>query len=1151
MPTMPSRPSSGAVAPQHSASRSTVDADVAEALSEPAPAAAPRRPGPRAGRPRIVVKGTAPSDTTPASAVVPVPLEYPVQLSKVQAPPLREDTLARDRLLDWLSVKIHSRVVLLVAEAGYGKTTLLADFSRRTRIRTLWFRLDRGDRDWMGFIAHLIAAVRVHMPGFGSATAGMLRNASTSATSLDAVLDTFLRELTSLPNDPTSLVFDDVHLVDDSPDVKQILGELLARGPERMSFVFASRREPPVRLARLRALVEVAELRTNDLRFDASETDRLFRETYEIPLEPAVLAELNRRTEGWAASLQLVRAAIHARNPAQVRAFVSSMSGAEGHLYEYLAEEVVGDLPDHLQRFLMQTSVLETVDLTVGPAAAGVTEAETRSLIAQAEGYGLFGKSSPGTRYLVRAHPLVRDFLAARLRRAIGLPGVQAIHLRVARAADPEDWQCAARHYLAAGLEKDARQVLTKSVEQILAKGQYAAAEELWSAFEGGPLGGAPGLILQSRIAQQRAAMDEALDLAERARDLEPDAAAVLVTLSTARALAGNVSGALTAARQLGASAHADWAAIGSTFEQVLQTSLAGSLQAAENALVELADGLKGRAAGHYRGVALLNLSLARTARGDFRAAVARAEEAITDLESSSAGVELASARTAHAVALTFLGEMSVAREEFAEVVRTVLPGQLLEIAAEVGEAEALVGESMRGWPLIHRVAEELESSHRGEEARFSRAMLHLHEGNLPAAHQDISAFRHGKAVGSAAFDAKRYLAEGLLVALQGGGLSPAAIEGSRIAAEQRADLWAQVGRTLACLAEEARDPSAGVMECSAELPVVLSILAELVLKRFSDLSADAVQVVAAEASHRPWRWRGAVRRRMTHADGRELLRLAELLELIGESEDVRRLSDTGRRLRDKRGPRLGYMLARRLADHVFVEDLGRLRITVGGRAIEGVEIRRKVLALLCLLLSRPRFASTREEVLDSLWPEHDPTSALNSLNQTVYFLRRVFEPDFRDDTSPGYVGQDGETIWLDNDLVDCRSRRCLELIRAMPGEPTAEGSVALAREYLGRFALDFAYEEWSAPYRDALHAGYLRIVESAVRGDLDSGHLGRGIFIAERATEVDPDAEEIQVALVRLYRYSGAHAAAAEQYAHYARYMNELGLEPPALGDL
>jgi DNA-binding SARP family transcriptional activator len=203
------------------------------------------------------------------------------------------------------------------------------------------------------------------------------------------------------------------------------------------------------------------------------------------------------------------------------------------------------------------------------------------------------------------------------------------------------------------------------------------------------------------------------------------------------------------------------------------------------------------------------------------------------------------------------------------------------------------------------------------------------------------------------------------------------------------------------------------------------------------------------------------------------------------------------------------------------------------------------------MLLSKPRFASTREEVIDNLWPEHDPASALNSLNQTVYFLRRVFEPDYRDDTSPGYVGQDGETIWLDPELIDCRSRRCFEQIRSMPSEPTPDGSVALAREYRGRFALDFAYEDWSAPYRDALHAAYLRVMEHAIRLDLDNGHLGRGTFLAEHAAEVDPDAEEIQVALVLLYRHSGAHSAAAEQYAHYARVMRELGVEPPEYADL
>ncbi|MEO5703720.1 MAG: AAA family ATPase, partial [Candidatus Limnocylindrales bacterium] len=434
----------------------------------------------RRPRPRIVVE-TGRKDIVAATLASPGGhlgmSEYPVQVSKVQAPPLREETLARDRLLEWLSVKVHRRAVLLIAEAGYGKTTLLADFTRRTRLRILWFRLDRGDRDWVGFLAYLVAAVRIHVPEFGTATTALLRETATTAPPLDTVLDAFLRELGGLPNEPTAIVFDDFHLVDDAPDVRTILRELLTRGPERMSFVFASRRQPPVRLARLRALGEVAELRTDDLRFDAAETERLFRDTYEMRLEPAVLAELSRRTEGWAASLQLVRAALHDRNPAQVRSFISSLSGAEGHLYEYLAEEVVGELPIDLQEFLMRTSVLDTVDLALAPVAGDVSIPETRDFIDAGERHGLFGKGGPNTRHVARAHPLVRDFLLARLSRSIGYDGVREIHLRVARAAEALDWRIAGRHFLASGHEDEARRVLGAAIETILATGAYAAAD--------------------------------------------------------------------------------------------------------------------------------------------------------------------------------------------------------------------------------------------------------------------------------------------------------------------------------------------------------------------------------------------------------------------------------------------------------------------------------------------------------------------------------------------------------------------------------------------------------------------------------------------------------------------------------------------------
>ena len=112
--------------------------------------------------------------------------------------------------------------------------------------------------------------------------------------------------------------------------------------------------------------------------------------------------------------------------------------------------------------------------------------------------------------------------------------------------------------------------------------------------------------------------------------------------------------------------------------------------------------------------------------------------------------------------------------------------------------------------------------------------------------------------------------------------------------------------------------------------------------------------------------------------------------------------------------------------------------------------------------------------------------------------------------------------------------------------------STPWSRHIEGRFALDFEYEDWAAPYRDWLHASYLEIVERAVNDDIETGHFDRGISLARRVLDVDPTAEHVEVSLLRLYRASGAHAAAAEQYSHYASAIREqLGVEPPPLDSL
>ena len=248
----------------------------------------------------------------------------------------------------------------------------------------------------------------------------------------------------------------------------------------------------------------------------------------------------------------------------------------------------------------------------------------------------------------------------------------------------------------------------------------------------------------------------------------------------------------------------------------------------------------------------------------------------------------------------------------------------------------------------------------------------------------------------------------------------------------------------------------------------------------------------------------------------------------------------------------LGKRLARRLAPRVFVEDQGRVEILIGTAHLPGTELRRKVLALLCYLLTRERFSATRDEVVDALWPDTAPEVAVNSLNQTVYFLRRVFEPGYKDDLSAGYVQHDSDVLWLDQDLIASRSQACHQLIASLPDDPSPTEVHRLSDLYRNRFALDFSYEDWAVPYRDSQHVGYLRIVEAAVSRDLETGHYSRGIQLARRALEIEPEQESLELCLLRLYRATGAHSAAAEQYAHYAAYLrNELGVEPPALSTL
>jgi ATP/maltotriose-dependent transcriptional regulator MalT/DNA-binding SARP family transcriptional activator len=1078
---------------------------------------------------------------------------FPVQYAKVQPPPLRDETLARDRLLDWLHVKIHSRVVLILADAGYGKTTLLADFARRTRLRTLWYRLDVDDLDWTAILHHLVAAGREHDPSFAPATVSMLAETGINGPSRESVMDVFIRELPTIAPNGAVLIFDDFHLVDEAQDMRYIARELVARAPERLSLVFASRRGPTIPLARLRANGEVAELGTHDLRFDASETARLFSETYGRTLEPDVLDDVTRRTEGWAASLQLVQAALRDRSPAEIRRFVRGLTGADQELYDYLAEEVVGDLASDLQQFLMQTSILQVVTQELAVVVTGMDAEDVVRLTVAAERLTLLGRRAGGPRTQLRYHPLVREFLESRLDRDIGSASVRALHERVGRYAERTDWRTAAHHYSMAGDRTRAYQVIDGAAQDIVAKGEYSLTEAYLPDPDDG-VERASFEVLRSRREFKHGDVAGALKRAHRAVELDPTSSIALINLASLAYNVGEFDLSMDLSRRLATTTtDPSIRAIAEAFVALIETSVDGDLNAAIDVLTRLGKAQVQSGESHFAGVTFLNLANLLRAQGDCARSLEAADEAIDLLESSSAGPEVASALLARGWALAQLRGIESATEAVVAAGRWVHPGLRWEITLESAEIETFYGSIERASDHIAELelARE-ESPWARSQIDATRAQYELRLGNHEVAKDLIDGIPASSPSSSTAHKAHAMaLRAHLLVAVRSPASADAIATTIRQARRQGAGFWLTYGEVLQAVA----GPSEGVrrlVRASGHSDLAaLSAVAELAVPHLEHCTPEEMAVIEAEAAGRPERWRDPLRAAVD-SRGSDAIAAARVLEAIGTKDDIPRLRALAKQMRGRPESALGRALARRVAPRVQVEDQGRVAIAIGERVVDGSTVRRKVLGLLCFLVSRPRLSATRDEVLDALWPDFDPADALNSLNQTVYFLRRVFEPAFSDDLSPGYVDHEGDVVWLDSELVSTRSHRCWDLIRGLPPDPSPAAVAELAETYRGPFALDFAYEEWASAFRSNLQSSYLQVVEKSVRSDIESGHFARGITLARRALEACPDADSIELSLLRLYKLSGSHAAASEQYAHYSVWLRDtLGVEPPTLESL
>jgi LuxR family transcriptional regulator, maltose regulon positive regulatory protein len=382
----------------------------------------------------------APSTTPPTAAGT----ERDVLLAtKLHVPRPHPGFVARQRLLEQLDDGMARELVLVCTPAGFGKTALLADWARRSRRPVAWLSLDDGDNDPTRFWRHVAAALDRLRPGVAERVATLL--GPPPPRSFEGLVTALVNELASV-DDEVVLVLDDCHLVQ-AAAVHQPLESLLEHLPGSLRLVVASRADPPLPLARLRARGQLAELRAADLRFTRQEAAALLRTAVGPELPEAAVAALEDRTEGWAAGLQL--AALSLRGHADPAGFVATFSGSHRYILDYLTQEVLARQPEQLREFLLESSVLERLS---GPLSQAVTgRADSQQLLEAIERANLFLVPLDEVRGWWRYHHLFADLLRARLQetRPERLP---ALHHNAAAWCQQHGLaDDAVRHALAAG----------------------------------------------------------------------------------------------------------------------------------------------------------------------------------------------------------------------------------------------------------------------------------------------------------------------------------------------------------------------------------------------------------------------------------------------------------------------------------------------------------------------------------------------------------------------------------------------------------------------------------------------------------------------------------------------------------------------------
>ncbi|MFL7795145.1 MAG: hypothetical protein AB8I69_23600, partial [Anaerolineae bacterium] len=391
--------------------------------------------------------------------------------TKLNPPRVTDALVRRPRLIELLDTQPERPLTLVVASAGYGKTTLVSSWLQAQHYRNCWLSLDEYDNDLGTFLAYLTAAIRRAYPDSCRLTSDLLQGVSLPHT--QTIASSLIDDLEILPQ-PLVLVLDDYHTIRE-PAINELFSVLLRYPPESLRLVLISRRDPLLPLARLRARGELAEVRARDLRFTRDEVAALVRLSPFADVDDAGVESLEEGTEGWITGLRL--ALLSRQREPDAGSQEEPLPSQGKYLADYLMSEMFADQPADIQDFLVRTSLFERFSAPLCETALGSDGplGGFQSFLTSPSAANLFVVSLDMQDQWFRHHHLVQRFLQMQARTRLSACEISDLHERAAEWFSAEGLiDEALRHFLAAGDPDGAARLLVNQRHLLMSRGYWS-----------------------------------------------------------------------------------------------------------------------------------------------------------------------------------------------------------------------------------------------------------------------------------------------------------------------------------------------------------------------------------------------------------------------------------------------------------------------------------------------------------------------------------------------------------------------------------------------------------------------------------------------------------------------------------------------------